>query len=610
VATDLGNDQARTSDADPRPRGGAHAATKTSRFGRKNISAPAPRAAPLPRPEAGDRVQPGVNGAGGLPGPVSWPRDVGLPRSLPVQEPPLTWSRAPITAPLPGAGATAVPATAVPATAATAGSGGFARQGAAAVRSAAASLCALAIVATVVPLAVTQIPDAIAWSLPPRLAAGGPAVVVSLVRASGLALPAMAVAGSLAALAVRWLRAGPVLLTGLLLLAAADALGDTARTVALIGADRSLHGAGAGIAMTGVVAIVAERQARRRQQHAAGEGRPTAARLVLVGWWAAFTVAGLTVAPGLMRHRVSSGDWHAALRPYPWLTGAALALAALYALLAEGTAVATARNAFPAAERAQLALLTAPVAGICAIAVAVTYRAGQAVAAAAAADAIALAGIAAITARAGSAARFAVVCAVTGFALAPAAGAVTALTAPTQSTVQSGGAVLAAALCGAALALLTRRPHARAMTAIGLLLAAASLAALGLAGLAAPSGRLLAVLCVPLAGGLAAALTASLRAAGAAGALAGLVILLAGLVAGGLAAGAVPLRALNSATTVPAAHAALATAAGHWALIAAAVTSAVALALACTGGRRKCREPDDVADGAPVPRAGAGPGHG
>jgi hypothetical protein len=67
----------------------------------------------------------------------------------------------------------------------------------------------------VVPLAVAQIPDAIAWSLPPRLAAGGPDAVTSLLRASGLALPAMTVAGSLAALAVRWMRAGPVLLAGL-----------------------------------------------------------------------------------------------------------------------------------------------------------------------------------------------------------------------------------------------------------------------------------------------------------------------------------------------------------------------------------------------------------
>jgi hypothetical protein len=86
-----------------------------------------------------------------------------------------------------------------------------------------------------------------------------------------------------------------------------------------------------------------------------------------------------------------------------------------------------------------------------------------------------------------------VVCGVTGFVLAPAAGAVTALTAPTQSTAETGGAVLAAALCGAGLALLPKRPHPRALTAAG----------------------------------LAVALTASLRAAGPAGALAGLVLLLA-----------------------------------------------------------------------------------
>jgi hypothetical protein len=229
-------------------------------------------------------------------------------------------------------------------------------------------------------------------------------------------------------------------------------------------------------------------------------------------------VAGLAMAPELMRHRVSSGGWHAALQPYPWLTAAALTLAALYALLAEGTAVATARNAFPAAERAQLALLTAPGAGICAVAVAVTYRGGHAVDAAAIADTIALAGIAAaITARAGTAGRFAVVCAVTGFVLAPAAGAVTALTASTQSTAETGGALLAAALCGAGVALLPKRPHPRALTVTGLVLAAAGLTALDLAELAALSGRMLMLLCAPVAAGLAAALIASLRAVGPAG---------------------------------------------------------------------------------------------
>src|SRR5439155_7084098 len=261
--------------------------------------------------------------------------------------------------------------------------------------------------------------------------------VPGVLGAAGLALPAMAVAGSLAALAVRWLRAGPVLLAGLFLLAAADALGDAARAVILIGVDRSLHGAGAGVTLAGVIAVITERRAHQRQRSEPGERHqpgqrsepgerhqslPAAAGRLAAGWWAAVMVAGLAMAPELMRHRVSSGGWHAALQPYPWLTAAALTLAALYALLAEGTAVATARNLFPAAERAQLALLTAPVAGICAIALAVTSPGGQAVTAAAVADALALAGIAAITARAATAARFTVVCAVTGFTVSPAAG--------------------------------------------------------------------------------------------------------------------------------------------------------------------------------------------
>ncbi|HEV2255670.1 MAG TPA: hypothetical protein VGS06_21035, partial [Streptosporangiaceae bacterium] len=45
-----------------------------------------------------------------------------------------------------------------------------------------------------VPLAVLQIPDAIAWSLPSQFAVAGPNALASLLRAASLALPAMAVA--------------------------------------------------------------------------------------------------------------------------------------------------------------------------------------------------------------------------------------------------------------------------------------------------------------------------------------------------------------------------------------------------------------------------------
>ena len=54
--------------------------------------------------------------------------------------------------------------------------------------------------------------------------------------------------------------------------------------------------------------------------------------------WAAVTVTGLMVATAVVHARLSSGDWHAALAPYPWLTGAALTLAALYAVLADAAA--------------------------------------------------------------------------------------------------------------------------------------------------------------------------------------------------------------------------------------------------------------------------------
>jgi hypothetical protein len=159
----------------------------------------------------------------------------------------------------------------------------------------------------------------------------------------------------------------------------------------------------------------------------------------------------------------------------------------------------------------------------------------------------------------------------------------------TQPTAASGCAALTAALCGAAVALMPRRAPAgsgasgvltRAITAAGLLLAASGFGALYLAGTASVPGRMLTLLCVPLAGGLGAALTSSLRETGVAGVMAGVVILLAGVVAGYLAAGSMQLHALAGAPAVQAVHGDLATAAGRWALVAAAATALVGLALA------------------------------
>ena len=611
VATDLGEASARPEDGVPRPRGGAHAAAKAGRFrrgtpaGTRSASAgtrAAPagtRAAPVgtraakPVPSAAgpSPATPATQGTTRRPRPRmprtpaqqaasqgTARRQTGTQRQETEQGP---QALAALARPEPGEFASPVrrpgPATARggAVAGATRTAGGVARTGtrAASVRSAAVGLVAAAVVAAVIPLAVLQIPDAMAWSLPARYTGAGPDALASLLRAAGLALPAMAVAAPFGALATRRFRAGPVLLAGLLVLGAADVLGGSAQTILLIGVDRSLHGLGAGTCLAAAAAI------------AAGRSRAAKAR-ALAGWWAAVVVSGLAVAPELMRYRVWTAGWHAALQPCPWLTGAALALAALYAFLAEDGAAAAVRNAFPAADRAHLALLAAPVAGLCAITLAVTYRGERAVAAAALAEAIALAALAGMAARASTAARLAVVGAVTGFTLLPAAGMVAALARPSPV---AGFAAVAAALAGAALGALAGpagRVPVRALVTAGLLAATAGFGLAGLAGSAVAQPLVLALLCLPVAGGLAAALAGALRATSAGGAACGLVLLVTGVLAGYLAAGAVQLQALGQARTVTAVHAALITTSVRWALVAAAVSGIAALVLACTPGRK------------------------
>jgi hypothetical protein len=506
------------------------------------------------------------------------------------------------------------------------------------VRSVAADIAAAMVVMTVVPLALLQLPDAIAWAVPGQFAAAGPGTVTSLLRVSGLALTAMVISVPLGALGVRRFRAWPVLVAGLGVFGLADILGNTARTIAQIGIDRSMHGFGAGIVLAAVTALATERRNRA--------GR------ALTAWWAVCVVTGLAAAPEVMRRRLASGDWHAALQPYPWLTGAALGLAALYALLSEGAVTRGTRANFPAAERSQLALLAAPVTGMCVVAVAGTYGHSQTVTAAAISEVISLAGITIMTARTGSAKWFAVACAVTGFTLAPAAGAVTDLMRAmavsgsardglTVVGVQVGGPELCVlALCGAAglgavIAVVLPDSRARLVVATGLSLAAAGFAASYLAagnltagglttgslaagGLPRSQSELLAVVCIPVAGGLAAALAAGLRATGAPGALCGVVLLLAGVLVGYLADGAIELHAVvDSSRSAAGVQGALTTADVRWNIAAAVLAAGTALIAFWRVPRRATcgvepvaisREVEDMA-GAPVREAGRTPDH-
>jgi hypothetical protein len=459
---------------------------------------------------------------------------------------------------------------------------GRARAGAA--RSAAADAAAAAVVAAVVPLCVLQAPNAIAWamaSLGP--VAAGPQGAGAVLRASGLALPAMAAVAGVAALAARRLRAWPVLLAGLVVMALADALGGSARTIELIGVDRTLHGLGAGIAMPAALALVWE--------------RPSRARPLLAALWSTVTVTGLIAAVAVIRHRLSGGDWHAAFQPYPWLTGAALAAAAVYAVLAGGPATPPGESRDGARkdtahERTQLAVLASPAIGLSVLAVAVTYRQPAALLAAASVSTLVLCGVAAVASAdkvVGGPFCFPLIGAVTGLVVAPAAGEVTSLRAlvPTQP----GGALwfplavaAGAAASGAAIAVAARRSP-RPVVRTGLALAAASLVAARITGPLA-AGPVLAAVSAPLAGGLAAAMTAALTAATMASALSGASLMLAGLMTGYLAAGSVQVRMVASlAPARPAVRGALTGAAGLWELAGAAAIALVTTVVIIAGRR-------------------------
>ena len=432
----------------------------------------------------------------------------------------------------------------------------------------AADAVAAAVVATVAPLCFLQAPNAIAWAMAGvGTVADGTQGPVAVLRAAGLALPAMAAVGGVAALAATRWRAWPVLLAGLLTMTVADGLGVSARTIGLIGADRILHGLAAGVAMPAALALAWERSRGTRQ--------------LLAALWAAAAVTGLVAATAVVRARVSGGDWHAALVPCPWLTGAALTVAALYAVLVQGprtwlgpphgagrpsTRSGTRAGARAGAgastradathERAQLAILAVPAIGLSLLSVAATYQQADALLVTASVSVLILYGVAVMASAdklVGGRLCFPLLGAVTGLVVAPAAGAVTGLRAlgasAAGSTLPSGpdlehlngpswlplAATAISAAAGAAIALAMRR-WPRAVVLAGLAVAGEGLLAAYVAGPFA-TGPVLAGVSVPLAAGLTAAITAALGTATAASALSGVSLLLAGLMTGYLAVG-------------------------------------------------------------------------
>ncbi|RGA02046.1 hypothetical protein DI270_026230 [Microbispora triticiradicis] len=398
------------------------------------------------------------------------------------------------------------------------------------------------------PLAVVAIPNTIsvvAALLPPGVSQ------VEMIRAHGLALPAMLVTVPIAAAAVRRFRAAPILVAGLTLLALADAAGGYTETVTLVGVLRVLHGIGAGMLVPATLAAVAERPRHR----------------VLLPIWAGALSVSLLSAQALALWAIRDvSSWRVTLQPYPLLTGVALALAAVYLVLwmvTGGAGAAEAegeRQVLPlrrptSAERGRLALAAVPAAAIAALGVGVTFDwPPLLVVAAAALATVAMLALAAFGAIEGQGGRtLALVNVAVGLVVLP--------TAAQMTYIELGGPLggpgllglwvpfLVAGLAALAAAVLAgRAPETSAtrMTAVGLAAVVGGMCAVRLL-VPAPSGTPLVVPFVLLAAGAAVALVGAFRLAGLGSALLGLSLCFPAVLAGFLLGTGIQVNRLREA---------------------------------------------------------------
>ncbi|GAA3470235.1 hypothetical protein [Nonomuraea roseola] len=208
------------------------------------------------------------------------------------------------------------------------------------------------LIVAALPLAILAIPNTVslvAGLLPADMDKLG------LIRAHGLALPAMMLTVPLAAVLVQRMKAAPILLVGLAVLAAADAAGGFAGSALVVGVLRVVHGVGAGLLIPALLMAAWER-----------------APLLRALWTGMLAVSLLAAQALALLPLDNARDWRITLQPYPMLTGVALALAAIYLALS----VATGAMSTPgprALERSKLTLTAVPAAGLAVLAIGTTF---------------------------------------------------------------------------------------------------------------------------------------------------------------------------------------------------------------------------------------------
>ncbi|MBN6057560.1 hypothetical protein JYK22_36900, partial [Nonomuraea sp. RK-328] len=391
---------------------------------------------------------------------------------------------------------------------------------------------ALLIVAAL-PLAIVAIPNTVSVVgdlLPPGFDRLG------LMRAHGLALPAMMLTVPLAAVALGRVRVAYILIAGLALLAVADAAGGYAGSTFLVGVLRVLHGVGAGLLLPATLVAAWERPA------------------VLRAVWSGVLALSLLSAQALALWPLDGvSDWKVTLQPYPMLTGAALTLAAVYLVLWLLYGQRPAPRPLPR-ERSRLLLATMPAAGIAIVAISTASEDWRpniviVVAVLAVGALLALASIGVPEARS-----LAYVMVAVGAVLLPSIAQVTyvemgGLGGPGLKGLWApfgvaGGLALAAAV----LVRLFVRAEATWPAPFGLLAMVVGLCSVRVV-VPAADGRVLVVPFTLLAVGAAVALTASLRRAGVGAALFGLALCFPGVLAGYLLGSGVQMAMLRGVST-------------------------------------------------------------
>ncbi|MGS2648454.1 hypothetical protein [Streptosporangium sp. LJ11] len=391
------------------------------------------------------------------------------------------------------------------------------------------------LVAVVLPLAIVAIPNTIsvvAALLPPDISQ------IAMIRAHGLALPAMVLTVPVAAVAVHRMRAAPMMVAGLTLLAFADAAGGYAGSTALVGVLRVLHGVGAGLLVPATLMAV--------------WGRSVLLRAV----WAAALTASLLAAQALALWPLDQVDsWRVTLQPYPMLTGVALVLAALYLVLwlKEGEGAGPVRVV---AERGRTLWVVVPAAGVAALALGSTFDwSPSLVIRAALVSVVVLLALASSGASKGAVGRApAHVMVAVGVVALPTAAQITyvelgGLGGPGLSGLWPAFAIAAlVGLLSAALANRLGHPAMPMVTAGGLVVMVAGLCAVRLF-LPAPGGLPLILPFALLAGGASVALTGALRSCGEGAALLALSLFFPAVLVGFLLGSGVQVTRLEEATT-------------------------------------------------------------